>query len=668
MSNWRDSILKEFPQELCRLTIVSDPDDLLTEELLNIELQSRGYDIIDYVNSIEFRYAFESKYRQTWDQGSSKNSSVVVRLQSSEIEKLPFDLLQAGRKLSFSLGDLFQDLSYPVIESLGQSHLDALMKAQEEFLPGRLGDNATKDFVLRHIFGIASELVVNEKDLLRLLLRTHYGDLQLPHVLTDHLLHLLVNSDQFSSWPLDKIIQDKNYFFSFLQERWPFYLIKRKIADDVREVPPEYGFEFDGPADLPFEHQDIRIYINNLFVEKKLKPISVQVSDAGSKIIKNEGWISSGIVESDPNKNESQQIKLFELIENEKPSVDNRFTDWISFSLKWAELSASVHNESNPDLKDRFILLDNEINDIFAEWLELRYASLITLPPTTPAMLHHVPRRLARELEMSVDCKIALVVMDGLSMSQWIIIRNILDVQLEGVVMKESATFAWIPTLTSVSRQAIFSGMEPFYFPNSIDNTNNESKLWNSFWEKHHVSKSEIAYCRGLGDGNPVKILEDVFNLGSMKVIGLVVDKVDKIMHGMQLGSAGMHNQIKQWCEQEYLKNLLEYLLENDFQVWITADHGNVECIGTGNPAEGSIAKSRGERARVYPTPELRLKMKNKIKNTIEWQSKGLPSNYYPLLAGKKTAFVKKGVCQVGHGGASIEEVIVPLIKIERRN
>jgi hypothetical protein len=26
------------------------------------------------------------------------------------------------------------------------------------------------------------------------------------------------------------------------------------------------------------------------------------------------------------------------------------------------------------------------------------------------------------------------------------------------------------------------------------------------------------------------------------------VDKVDKIMHGMEMGMAGMHNQVRQWA------------------------------------------------------------------------------------------------------------------------
>jgi len=160
----------------------------------------------------------------------------------------------------------------------------------------------------------------------------------------------------------------------------------------------------------------------------------------------------------------------------------------------------------------------------------------------------------------------------------------------------------------------------------------------------------------------------DDLNLERIKALGLVIDTVDKIMHGMQLGNAGMHNQIRQWCQAGYLSSLINYLIVNGFQVWLTSDHGNIECIGMGNPGEGVIAETRGERVRVYPTQELRSQVAEKYINAIVWDPVGLPTGYYPLLAKGTNAFVTKGKGTVTHGGASIEEVIVPLIKFEKSN
>ena len=86
-----------------------------------------------------------------------------------------------------------------------------------------------------------------------------------------------------------------------------------------------------------------------------------------------------------------------------------------------------------------------------------------------------------------------------------------------------------------------------------------------------------------------------------------------------------------------------------------------------GSPLEGSIAETRGERVRIYPTRELRSSISEQFPASLEWEPVGLPPNYFPLLVKDHSAFIQEQKKIVGHGGISIEEVIVPLIKFERR-
>ena len=126
----------------------------------------------------------------------------------------------------------------------------------------------------------------------------------------------------------------------------------------------------------------------------------------------------------------------------------------------------------------------------------IHYASLINLAPTNPVMLHHVPRRLSaghrktREAcPYGPDC-------DGwpCTGSMGDHPPTICKSKNSDLVMRESATFAWIPTLTSVSRQSIFSGKPPLYFPSSINSTNSEERLWKQFWEGYR--RIATAGCR----------------------------------------------------------------------------------------------------------------------------------------------------------------------------
>lgn len=662
MKNWRDNILDGFIPNVSKLTLVSDPDGLLTEEKLALALRQRGFDLIEFNNPVEFRYAYESQYRSIWDQGGHTDLVVILRLQDSELKNLPYDLLQAGRKLSFDLGGLFPNLSYPVIEKLDRSLLDGLFEVQIKSPPDRMGDNATKDYILRHVFCIAAELILTDVDLLRTLLRIHYQRIKIPQILTDRFIQVLRQSGGFHTWPLGDIVPDEQAFLYFLQERWSIFIERMGSTQQTCEISAAYDLKYQGPEDLPFDHQDVLVYIDNLFVERRLTPIQISniTIDPGS-------WIRCGIIQTAIDFEDERITRLFNLIETGIPTIDSRYSDWTTFALKWAELSSFIYNGSTSEQKIRFIQLGKTLNKTFTEWLEGHYASLVNLPPTNPVMLHHVARRIARDIEDNQNNRIVLLVMDGLALDQWVTIRQILQEQDRTLIMRESATFAWIPTLTSVSRQSIFSGKAPIYFSTTINTTNSESNHWKLFWESAGLSRQDIAYGRGLGDGDVVQVLDDILNPGKTRVVGLVIDKVDKIMHGMQLGAAGMHNQIKQWCNDGFLSLLIGYLLGNGYEVWLTSDHGNIECCGKGRPSEGAIAESRGERVRVYPTPELRSSMANKFPFAFEWEPIGLPSGYYPLVAEDKDAFILPNETIVGHGGFSIEEVIVPLVKFERR-
>ena len=137
-------------------------------------------------------------------------------------------------------------------------------------------------------------------------------------------------------------------------------------------------------------------------------------------------------------------------------------------------------------------------------------------------------------------------------------------------------------------------------------------------------------------------------------------------MHGMELGAAGMHQQVRQWARQGFLRDLLSLLQSQGFQVYLTSDHGNIEAKGVGRPCEGAVADLRGERVRVYADPRLRAKIKAQFPEAFEWLPVGLPENYLALIAPNQAAFVREGQTLVSHGGISVEELLVPFVQVKR--
>ena len=666
MSSWRDQILKEFTPKVARLTLVADPDGLLLEEGILQGIRERGFELIPFDDPIAFRYAYESKFRSRWDRGEHTDLVVVLRSQASDLSGLPYDLFQAGRKLSFSLGDIFPNLSYPVVTALDRGDLDALYEAQQRYAPGQLGDNVTKEFVLRHVFEIAPELIKRPSDLLRVLLRRHYRDQRIPTVLDERFIQLLRQSNIFDDWPLETLISDRESFFAFLQERWTIFLDREaaKGESGVREAVKPFALTIEGPVDLPFDHHDVRVYIDNLFVEGLLHSVSHDHANTLSKT-----WVGIG-VRIAPIEDRTRRLgKLIDSLQTSIPADDAKHTDWFHFARGWAELVLLMNEQPDSVLgetNEQAISLQAQVDAGFTAWLFKRYAGLVNLPPVPPVMLHHIPRFLARQVGEDRNAKIALIVVDGLAMDQWLVIRSALASRHPGFRFREQAVFAWIPSLTSVSRQAAFAGKAPIFFPNSIQTTDKEPALWAQFWADQGFTPTEVVYFKGLGDGG-LESVSEALSHPKARVAGLVVDKVDKIMHGMEMGAAGMHNQVRQWVQQPSLNTLLDLLLARGFRVYLTSDHGNIEAQGCGRPAEGAVADLRGERVRIYPDAALRGKVKERFPAALEWGPVGLPEDYIALLAPARQAFVQEKQRTVSHGGISVEEIIVPLIQIERR-
>ena len=666
MASWRDQILQEFTPRAVRLTLVADPDGLLVEEEILAALRERGFELLNFEDNVAFRLAYESHYRSRWDRGEAPDTVVVLRVINPDPRNLPYDLWQNSRKLSFTLGELFPNLSYPVVSALDRGDLDTLYRAQVLYNLEPLGDNATRDFILRHVFGIAPELIKEPQDLLRVLLRHHYRGRRLPPLLEERLIQILRLSGRFREWPLEMIIPYRGAFFAFLQERWPAFLDHRVMAADNRAAEDRavYDLSIPGPIALPFDHDDVRVYLDNLFLEGYLQP----VAHPRATLLK-EKWIAAGL-RIDPGADWLRRINgLLEKVEEDLPGKTARHQEWVSFARTWAELVVLLFAGKSgdyPDVGERFQALMAKVDAAFLAWVRQRYAGLYNQPATPPVMVHHIPRAMARGMAATRSMKVALILVDGLALDQWTVIRQVLAARSPGWRWQEEGVFAWIPTLTAVSRQAAFAGKPPFYLAGGVYTTDREPALWNKFWADQGLTKAEIGYMKVSGDGDPGEV-DALVGEPRLRVLGLVINKVDKIMHGMQLGTAGMHNQVRQWAEEGYLSGLLELLWARGFDVYLTSDHGNIEAGGCGVPGEGVTAELRGERARVYPSEILRKQVHDQFPGSIAWPPLGLPEDYLPLLAPPRKAFVRQDERIVAHGGISIEEVIVPFIHLERR-
>ena len=408
----------------------------------------------------------------------------------------------------------------------------------------------------------------------------------------------------------------------------------------------------------------MRVYVDNLFCEGVLQPVPHAKAQrlVGS-------WATVGVA-TDPEADRARRmLGLVGSLEETVPGEADGHRDWLDFASRWATLTVLADSLgrtiADPGATAPCDALRDTIDVNFAAWLAARYATLHNLPPFPPVMLHHLPRLVVRHMHGGQDRRVAVVLADGLALDQWMVLRESLASQRPNLQFHESSVFAWIPTLTSVSRQACFAGRSPLHFSSGIASTAGEPAAWRRFWVEEGLAPHAARYEKNLRDKGDLERVAAVVSGSEVRAVALVVDVVDRILRGMALGSSGMRNQVGHWADRGMLAELLDMLLGSGFSVVLTSDHGNIETRGCGKPADGALVETYGKRVRIYDDPVLRDRVLEDLPGAVAWPPVGLPERYHPLIGPGRSSFVREGERPVAHGGATLEEVVVPLVEIE---
>ena len=673
--DWRKRILIQLDEHLEELLLIADSDGLISsDENIIAEIDRRGYDIILFEDSISVRYTYELKYRieklLSLSSGTIKHPKLAILFPGppdQAVKKIPFDIVNAsigrgGKIISVTIPEIFPNLSYPILEKVETRYFDKLYESYLNYDGPRLGDKQTKEYLLNNIFEInVYNIATSSKELVRILLSMHYRSVILPSILSDYIIEVLSKTGKFDDWPLREIVQNSDQFFNFIQCEWESYL--QLLSEQIKQRPSKLG-------KVPFEHRDIRVYIDNLFAEGYLKPI---VIDQNHKQFPD--WTHSGILVDEAKYLLASIQKLVSNMELDLPAEDASYVSWQKFAFYWSKLLVLRFNNSNiiqKDLDERFERLHDLVEERFMKWMFSKYFALSNLPYIPqPILVHQIPKFLTYQYKketsnINTKKKIALIVVDGMSLDLWLIIKDAINA--EGINTVESSIFAWVPTLTNISRQSIFAGEPPFYFEESLHRTDQDEKHWRNHWQDAGFRTEQILYNKGYMLYDEKEINEIISNAEDKKIIGIVINAIDKIIHGMTLGTAGMHHQVQMWVKQGLFTRLLQQLIDEGFSIYITSDHGNISSLGQGRPRQGILVDSSGARVRIYDNKTFLNQGHSQFPITsIVWSNSGMLEHYFLLSTGR-LVFAKKGERLVSHGGISVEEVLVPFILLVKGN
>lgn len=289
-----------------------------------------------------------------------------------------------------------------------------------------------------------------------------------------------------------------------------------------------------------------------------------------------------------------------------------------------------------------------ELNQQFQAWIDDNYfaalnSNALMWPRSVNRILPHLAER------CGTSGKVALIVVDGLAYWEYYVLQQ--HLQQEGFSATGGTTLAWIPTITMLSRQAIFRGDTPKQ--NYKQSTESEKAMWKAFWQQEGVPSASIQY---LSDKDTFAVNEGVTRLA------YVTAEMDEKMHSSS-DYKDLLSLTENWCPR--ITQKIATLRQMGFSVLLTTDHGGL--LSHGWKPISAVEKvflykdgSRGKRHLIYTNMQYKNDFVSAHKGELNMLSRG------QWLAMRDDAcFEREGKEIITHGGSHFMEVVIPFVQIK---
>jgi len=367
------------------------------------------------------------------------------------------------------------------------------------------------------------------------------------------------------------------------------------------------------------------------------------------------------------------------------------WSDWLEIYLKLTDLEMEI--ESYPDLGLRNVLDDlrQTCNAEFGRYVERNYRNWLESKTDRPVLsVDVIPDFIVPDLQAGE--KVVFVVIDNMRMDQWLAIEPLLFPYFH---INKDYYFSILPTATPFARNAIFSGLFPLEiekkYPDlwrkgaedDFSRNRYEHQLLNYQLERLNLRLNpEARYVKILESGEGKNLERNLSSYLQSQLLAVVVNIVDIFAHNRSTSDIlkeivpdepAFRSLTRSWFEHSFLYRVLRTLAREGVKVVMTSDHGSVRCmhgtkvIGDRETSTnlrykfGKNLKCDGKHAIFVKNPkEFRLPTRGINVNYIiakEDYYFVYPTNYHKYLNYYRDSFQ--------HGGVSLEEMILPVIRLE---
>jgi hypothetical protein len=354
------------------------------------------------------------------------------------------------------------------------------------------------------------------------------------------------------------------------------------------------------------------------------------------------------------------------------PSGKTDLRDWLNLAAEWAELVYQVNSlpgESYLQVQPNLAAARDALDHHFWTFLQSRYSAVhhyqdgkgpICLTAVNAWLHQHV----------ILDQRLALLCFDGLALDQWLLLRDCLNSRLPGLSFHEGRTYAVAPTLTPISRQALFAARPPTAFAETLSRTDKDPDRWQAYWINHNVPPRRVAYISVQVSGAGLDQVSAITESKNRR-LAVLINLFDDVMHAVEgvppeADKRVFYDVLRSHLENGHLHQLLDQLLAHDYRVFLTADHGNIAGAGTGLKPPKALIETFARRVILFDRAELAAECAN-THGLRTLPSKALPPDVHPVYMPGTCLLAAQGTTHISHGGLSLEELVVLFVEVTRQ-
>jgi DNA-binding response OmpR family regulator len=366
--------------------------------------------------------------------------------------------------------------------------------------------------------------------------------------------------------------------------------------------------------------------------------------------------------------------------------------EWVDIYKKLIRWELELERSSDEGIIEILRMQKEEANLAFARFISSNYLDWLNgREPDKPVLSHTlVKEKLFPQIDNSANT--FFLIIDNLRFDQWKALQPIFEQYYR--IESEDIYYSILPTTTQYARNAIFAGLLPSEiekkYPNYWVNEDEEGTK-NQFEEqlfdtqlKRYGKNLKVSYHKILNLTAGRKLVDNLPNLMQNDLNVIVYNFVDMLSHArteMEIireladDEPAYRSLTISWFEHSPLMDIIRYVASKKLNLIITTDHGSVrvnnpvKVIGDRNTNTNlryktgrSLNYNKKEVFEVRNPSEIFLPRLSVSASYIFCRSYDFfayPNNYNYYVNYYKNTFQ--------HGGISMEEVLVPYIKLRAK-